>query len=49
MDTPQSLFIIHFSQLQDPRLDRKKRHSLLDIIAITVCAVIAGADGWTDV
>lgn len=49
MDAPQSLFMIHFSQLQDPRLDRKKRHSLLGIIGITVCAVIAGADGWTDV
>jgi predicted transposase YbfD/YdcC len=49
MDTSQNLFLIHFSQLKDPRLDRKKRHSLLDIIAITVCAVIAGADGWTEV
>jgi predicted transposase YbfD/YdcC len=49
MDTTPSLFLIHFGDLDDPRLDRKKRHSLLDIIAITICAVIAGADGWTDV
>lgn len=49
MDAPQNLFLIHFGQLEDPRLDRKKRHSLHDIIAITVCAVIAGADGWTEV
>jgi predicted transposase YbfD/YdcC len=49
MDTAPRSFFIYFSQLQDPRLDRKKRHSLLDLIAITVCAVIAGADGWTDV
>ena len=49
MDTQNSSFIIHFSQLEDPRLDRKKLHSLHDIIAITICAVIAGADGWTDV
>ena len=48
MDTP-SLFLIHFGGMDDPRLDRKKRHSLLDIVAITICAVIAGADGWTDV
>ena len=46
MDTP-SLFLIHFGGMDDPRLDRKKRHSLLDIVAITICAVIAGADGWT--
>lgn len=49
MDAPQNLFIFHFSQLDDPRLDRRKRHSLHDIIAITICAVIAGADGWTEV
>lgn len=35
--------------MDDPRLDRKKRYSLLDIVAITICAVIAGADAWTDV
>lgn len=49
MDASPSSFVIHFSRLEDPRLDRQKRHSLLDIIAITVCAVIAGADAWTDV
>lgn len=49
MDAQKSLFLIHFSHLVDPRLDRKKRHQLLDIIAICICAVIAGADGWTDV
>jgi predicted transposase YbfD/YdcC len=49
MDSHPSSLIIHFSQLHDPRLNRKKRHSLLDIIAITICAVIAGADGWTDI
>lgn len=49
MDTNESLFCLYFSQLDDPRLDRKKRHSLIDIIAITVCAVIACADSWIDV
>jgi predicted transposase YbfD/YdcC len=49
MNTSQGSFIFHFSQLTDPRLDRKKRHSLLDIIAVTVCAVMAGADAWTHV
>lgn len=49
MDVSQSLFFVHFGQIDDPRLERKKLHSLVDIIAITVCGVIAGADGWTDV
>ena len=38
-----------FSELDDPRAARGKRHALLDIITITICAVICGADGWADV
>ncbi|MBI2423070.1 MAG: ISAs1 family transposase [Candidatus Hydrogenedentes bacterium] len=49
MKTTENLFVKCFGVLEDPRMDRRKRHNLLDIIAITVCAVIAGADGWTDV
>ena len=33
----------HFSNLDDPRRDQGKRHRLLDIIAMTICAVIGGA------
>ncbi len=39
----------HFSQVTDPRVDRTKEHKLIDIIAISICAVICGAEGWTDV
>jgi len=38
----------HFARLDDPRIDRRKRHSLLDIFAIAVCATICGAEGFTD-
>ncbi len=38
-----------FSELEDPRIDRIKRHSLTDIIAIAICAVARGADSWLDV
>lgn len=38
----------HFNQLEDPRMDRTKRHQLLDIIAIAICGVICGADSWVD-
>ena len=41
--------IRHFSNIQDPRIDRKKRHLLIDIIVITICAVICGADEWTEI
>ena len=39
----------HFADLHDPRSDHTKLHGLLDIIALTLCAVVSGADGWTDV
>ena len=38
-----------FSELEDPRIDRTKRHSLTDIITIAICAVVCGTDSWVDV
>ena len=35
----------HFASLSDPRRDNK-RHQLLDIITIAICAVISNADGF---
>jgi len=39
----------HFGGLDDPRVDRAKRHVLLDIVTIAVCAVVCGADSWVEV
>lgn len=39
----------HFSAIKDPRLDRTKLHQLIDIITITICAVISGAESWDDI
>ena len=39
----------YFEDLEDPRVERSKRHSLLDIITIAICAVIRGADLWVHV
>jgi predicted transposase YbfD/YdcC len=38
----------HFARLEDPRIDRCKRHQLLDILVIAICAVICGADDFTE-
>jgi len=39
----------HFSKVTDPRVDRTKEHKLIDILAIAICAVVCGAEGWTDI
>lgn len=36
----------HFSTLKDPRINRTKRHELLDMVFIAICAVICGADDY---
>ena len=40
---------VHFGDLPLPRVDRTKRHELMDIVAIALCAVICGADNWVDI
>ncbi len=46
---PKITIAAHFSELRDPRIERTKLHKLIDIITITICAVICGADGWNDI
>lgn len=41
--------IRHFSSVTDPRLDRKKLHSLTAILVISICAAICGAEEWTEI
>lgn len=36
----------HFEGLIDPRIDRTKKHPLINIVFIGVCAVICGAETW---
>lgn len=45
--TPKTL-VEHFSSVSDPRIDRTKRHQLIDILAIAICATLCGAEGWEE-
>ncbi len=38
-----------FRDLVDPRIAHGRRHRLLDIVTIAVCAVISGAESWVEV
>jgi predicted transposase YbfD/YdcC len=46
---PKITIADHFSTIDDPRIERSKQHKLIDIITIAICAVICGAEGWTDI
>jgi predicted transposase YbfD/YdcC len=39
----------HFADLQDPRVERTRRHKLLDIVVLAICGVICGADDWVSI
>jgi predicted transposase YbfD/YdcC len=39
----------HFARLRDPRRNHCKRHLLIDIIVIALCAVLCGADDWQQI
>lgn len=39
----------HFGKVKDPRIERSKRHKLIDILLIAICGVICGADSWVDI
>lgn len=41
--------LTRFENLTDPRIERTKRHVLLDMVTIALCAAICGADSWVDV
>lgn len=38
-----------FSSTPDPRIERHKKHQLIDIIIIAMCGVLCGADTWVDI
>ena len=44
-----ALLTNRFASLKDPRTGRAKRHNLIDVIVIAICAVVCGADSWVDV
>jgi len=38
-----------FESLTDPRMERTKRHQLFDIVILTLCATLGGANSYADV
>ena len=47
MDRPS--ICAFFGEIEDPRVERTRRHDLVEIIVMAVLAVICNADGWPDI
>lgn len=39
----------HFASLPDPRIRRSRKHELLDILFVALCATICGADSFAEI
>ena len=49
MTAPGNASIVdHFQTLEDPRIERTKKHNLLDILVMAVCTLLTGGEGFQD-
>lgn len=39
----------HFAEVEDPRVQRSQRHSLLAMVTMALCGVIGGAESWVEI
>jgi hypothetical protein len=44
IEKPTASIVHHFSSINDPRVNRQKKHQLQDIFFISFCAIICGAN-----
>lgn len=49
MEQTSPALVTHFSTIEDPRIDRTKRHKLIDILIIALAAILSGADNWVEI
>ena len=47
-DPAQASIVEHFQTLEDPRIERTKKHLLLDILVIALCTLLTGGEGFQD-
>jgi predicted transposase YbfD/YdcC len=47
-ETMNASIVTHFQTLEDPRIERTKKHLLLDLLVIAVCTLLTGGEGFQD-
>ena len=45
---PDALIVHYFKDLKDPRIERAKKHRLIDIIVIALGSIMVDGDGLQD-
>ena len=48
-NSASSNIIEHFRDIEDPRIERNKKHQIWDIICLTICAVVCGCETWEEI
>jgi predicted transposase YbfD/YdcC len=46
---PETTLVQYFADIEDFRIDRNKRHVLVDIIVLAICCTICGANGFVEI
>lgn len=49
MHQPETTLVQSFGDIEDFRLDRNKKHLLVDSIVLAVCCTICGANGFVEI
>jgi predicted transposase YbfD/YdcC len=47
-DLVNASIVEYFQTLEDPRIERTKKHNLLDILVIALCTLLSGGEGFQD-
>jgi len=47
--TTETSILAYFEDLEDPRIERNRKHPLINVVTIAVLGVICGADNWVDI
>lgn len=42
-------FISHFESIPEPRIKRFRRHELMDILFLSICAILCDTEGWEEI
>jgi len=47
--TERIALMTHFADVTDPRRDQGKRHLLSDMLTLTICGILSGANTWVEI